>query len=225
MDVVFRRNAPTVATEGPMESRSSKAAELRRKAEQRVEAVHAPHAGVASQADAAPMLHELQVHQIELEMQNEELQRARAAAEEASAKYGDLFDFAPIGYFLWDAKGTILEVNLAGAALLGLDRNAVVQKRFRQFVAMENRSRFADFCNRVMTTDAKQLCEVELLRGDEPAHAPFEGIAAQGLAGQGRLLPCGGHRHQRIRKCLKRPCERPTTRWKAACKNARRSWL
>ena len=69
-----------------------------------------------AEVDARALVHELQVHQIELEMQNEELQRARAAAEEASEKYYDLFDFAPVGYFLWDAEGRILEVNLAGAA-------------------------------------------------------------------------------------------------------------
>ena len=90
-----------------------------------------------AEGDARALVHELQVHQIELEMQNEELQRARGAAEEASEKYGDLFDFAPIGYFLWDAEGRILEINLAGAALLGLDRNAMIQKQFGQFVAME----------------------------------------------------------------------------------------
>ena len=75
-----------------------------------------------AEADARALVHELQVHQIELEMQNEELQRAQAAAQEASEKYYDLFDFAPVGYFLWDHEGRILEVNLAGAALLGLDR-------------------------------------------------------------------------------------------------------
>ena len=102
-----------------------------------------------SETDARALVHELQVHQIELEMQNEELQRAQAAAEEASERYGDLFDFAPVAYFLWDHEGRILEVNLAGAALLGLDRSMVVHKRFGQFVAMEDRARFADFCHRV----------------------------------------------------------------------------
>ena len=82
-----------------------------------------------AEVDVRALVHELQVHQIELEMQNEELQRAQAAAEEASEKYHDLFDFAPVGYFLWDAEGQILEVNLAGAALLGLDRNAAIHKQ------------------------------------------------------------------------------------------------
>jgi signal transduction histidine kinase len=71
----------------------------------------------AQAADARALVHELQVHQIELEMQNEDLQRAQAAAQEASEEYYDLFDFAPVGYFVWDHDGRILEVNLAGAIM------------------------------------------------------------------------------------------------------------
>ena len=138
-------------------------------------------------ASALALVHELQVHQIELEMQNEELQRAQAAAEEASEKYHDLFDFAPVGYFLWDHEGRILEVNLAGAALLGLDRSMVVQKRFGQFVAMEDRPVFADFCKRVLTTDTKQTCEAKLLKDGQPVYALVEGIAARDRQGQSGL--------------------------------------
>ena len=127
------------------------------------------------------------MHQIELEMQNEELQRTQAAAEEASEKYGDLFDFAPVGYFLWDHEGRILEVNLAGAALLGLDRSVAIQKRFGQFVATEDRAAFADFCERVLATDAKQTCEVKLVKDGQAVDVLVEGIAAQDRQGQGKL--------------------------------------
>ena len=127
------------------------------------------------------------MHQIELEMQNEELQRARAEAEEASEKYYDLFDFAPVGYFLWDHEGRILEVNLAGAALLGLDRGAASQKRFGQFVASEYRGAFADFLKRVLATDAKQTCEVKLQTDGSLLSVLVEGIAAQDRQGQQRL--------------------------------------
>ena len=106
----------------------------------------------------------MRVHQIELEMQNEELQGAQAAAQEAAARYSDLFDFAPIAYFLWDHEGRILEVNLAGTALLGLERGMVVHKRFSQFVAMEVRAAFANFCHRMLLADTKQTCEVKILR-------------------------------------------------------------
>ena len=162
-------------------------ADLHRRAEEKARAVEAQTRETPSPVEAGRLLHELQVHQIELEMQNEELQRTRAAAEEASEKYYSLFDFAPVGYFLWDAEGRILEVNLAGAALLGLDRNAVIQKRFGQFVAMENRPAFADLCKRVLTTDTRQTCEVKLLKDGQPVYALVEGIAAQDHQEEGRL--------------------------------------
>ena len=161
--------------------------ELRRKAEQRVRDKDATPVAAVAEADARALVHELQVHQIELEMQNEELQRSHGVAQEASEKYCDLFDFAPVGYFLWDHEGRILEVNLAGAALLGLNRNMVVQKRFGQYVAVADRAGFADFCRRVSLADTRQTCEVQLLRDGQPVYALVEGIAAQDRRGQGRL--------------------------------------
>ena len=132
-------------TNASRDSEPAQPAELRRKAEDRLRASEARPAEVTSVTDACALVHELQVHQIELEMQNEELQRARMEAEEASEKYYDLFDFAPVGHFLWDHEGRILEVNLAGAALLGLDRSVASQKRFGQFVASEYRARVCRF--------------------------------------------------------------------------------
>ena len=81
------------------------------------------------------LVHELQVHQVELEMQNEELRRAQLALEESRAKYIDLYDFAPVGYFTFTPKGLIAEVNLTGAALLGVVRQKLINGRFRKFVA------------------------------------------------------------------------------------------
>ena len=68
------------------------------------------------------LLHELEVHQIELEMQNEELRKSRAQAEAALARYTELYDFSPLAYFTLDRKGAILQTNLAGARLLGVER-------------------------------------------------------------------------------------------------------
>jgi len=72
--------------------------------------------------DARRLLHELQVHQIELEMQNEELQRAREELDESHARYADLYDFAPVGYFTFDRQGLVQEVNLTGAEMLGMTK-------------------------------------------------------------------------------------------------------
>jgi PAS domain S-box-containing protein len=162
-----------------MDSGLPQAADLHQKAERRLRSKKdTPVEGIA-EMDARALVQELQVHQIELEMQNEELLRAHAAAREASEKYCSLFDFAPVGFFLWDRDARILEVNLAGAALLGLDCGAVIQKRFGQFVAMEYRGAFADFCDRVLTTDTKQTCEVKLLKDGQAVDVLVEGIAAQ----------------------------------------------
>ncbi len=167
-----------------MDGESPRRAGLRSQAEQRLHTGTTEHDLAASEADARAIVHELQVHQIELEMQNEELQRAQAEAREASERYCDLFDFAPVGYFVWDQEGRILEVNLAGAALLRRDRGAVIHRRFGQFVATEHHARFADFCARVLATDSKQTCEVKLV-ADGPGHPVLrvvdvlvEGIAA-----------------------------------------------
>ena len=163
------------------------AADLRQAAEERLRSKKAAPVEGLAEVDVRALLHELQVHQIELEMQNEELQRAQAVAEEASERYQDLFAFAPVGYFLWDAQGHILEVNLAGAALLGLDRSRVVQKRFGQFVALEHRAMFADFCRRVLLADAKQTCEVEILNDGQAVAVLVEGIAVHDRRGHRRV--------------------------------------
>jgi PAS domain S-box-containing protein len=99
----------------------------------------------------------------------------------------DLFDFAPIGHFLWDEQGKILELNLAGAILLGLERSTAIKKRFGQFVALEDRPLFADFCKKVMQAKTKQTCEIKLLIDVKPLDVLIEGIAGQYLKGEGTL--------------------------------------
>jgi PAS domain S-box-containing protein len=160
---------------------------FRRNAEQRLRAGKPRETLTVCTTDTRALLHELQVHQIELEMQNEELQRAQAAAEEASRRYGELFDFAPVAYFLWDHQGRILEVNLAGAALLGLDRDAVIHKRFGQFVGVGDRAGFAEFCARVQATDTQQTCMLTILKDGQAVDLLVEGIATQDRQGQERL--------------------------------------
>lgn len=80
--------------------------------------------------DLLDLIHELEVHQVELEMQNEELKRTKLEVESAMTKYSDLYDFAPIGLFTLDEQGDIKEVNLAGAALLGQGEAKLVGQTF-----------------------------------------------------------------------------------------------
>jgi PAS domain S-box-containing protein len=167
--------------------KQSSAAELRRKANERLAESKLKPSEELPDSDVRAQLHELQVHQIELEMQNAELLSAEAATNEAMQKYANLFDFAPIGYFLWDEQEKICEVNLAGAALLGLDRSAVLNRPFGHFVVPEDHSTFADFCQRTMRTDAKQTCEVKVLNGVRRVHVLIEGIAASDRGGNDQL--------------------------------------
>jgi PAS domain-containing protein len=86
-------------------------AERRRRAEEHLRQQHTEAAGERIEIDAQRLVHELQVHQIELEMQNTELQQARDALETALERYSDLFDFAPVGYLILDHEGTIREAS------------------------------------------------------------------------------------------------------------------
>ena len=94
--------------------------------------------------DVKRLVHELQVHQVELEMQNAELQAARDRMEALVEKYTDLYDFAPVGYFTLDEQGQVLEVNLTGAALLGVERSRLVNRRLPPFVVPTSRPSFLE---------------------------------------------------------------------------------
>jgi PAS domain-containing protein len=108
---------------------------LRRQAEDRLRE-KAPKALQPSTQDEVHRIHhELQVHQIELELQYEELHRSKDEANEVLERYVDLYDFAPIGYLTLDDKGTIRAANLTGATLLGEDRSVLIGRPFRFFLA------------------------------------------------------------------------------------------
>ena len=130
-------------------------------------------------ADTQRLLHELEVHQIELEIQNTELAHARCETEAALERITDLFDFAPLGYLTLDRAGTILESNLAAAALLGLARSALAKRRFARFVATADRASFAAFLDRVFLTKARERCELTVTPEGTPEIAvELEAVAA-----------------------------------------------
>ncbi len=119
------------------------------------------------------LLHELRVHQIELEMQNETLRQAQHTLEESRDRYVDLYDFAPVGYLTLIAGGMISEINLPGAALLGAERVKLLQRRFAPIVAAGDRDRWDLFLLGVLRRAERQQCELSLKRSDGstfPAH-------------------------------------------------------
>jgi PAS domain S-box-containing protein len=165
--------------------------DLRRQAEERLKDSQSRPVGSkeADGGDTLALVHELQVHQIELEMQNEELKRAKLETEDALTKYSDLYDFAPIGLFSLDLQGMIQEVNLVGAALLGAERRNLMNRPFHRFVAPKDRPSFDEFCKSAFETSTKQTCELNLLRdGRATVYARIEGIMAEDDSLKGKTV-------------------------------------
>jgi len=129
------------------------------------------------EADAKKLLHELQVHQIELEMQNEELQHTYETAETALKKYTILYDLAPMGFFTLDPQGSICELNFAGADMLGDRRFCLVNSNFKLFVAENSKTVFNNFFRNVYASNAKESCQVMLGYDKNPLRFVYiEGI-------------------------------------------------
>ena len=140
---------------------------LRRRAEERLK--ERKRSERAPEADTRRLLHELEVHQIELEMQNEELREARVELESALGRYTEMFEFAPIGYVTISLDGTLHELNHAAARLLGSPRSKLLQRRFDSFVAPGERQLFAELVQRVLDSEARETAELELMiPGSEP---------------------------------------------------------
>jgi PAS domain S-box-containing protein len=136
---------------------------LRKAAEVRLARI--PHQE-ATPRTVEEILHDLQVHQIELVMQNEELRRAQTATEESRDRYIDFYDFSPVGYLTLDRDGMIEEINLTCASLLGVERGKLIQRRFASFVAAEDRDRWYLHFMNLLNHSETQTCELSLQRSD-----------------------------------------------------------
>ncbi len=108
------------------------------------------------------LIHDLQVHQIELEMQNEELRRIQSELENSRTKYVDLYDFAPVGYFTFNDNGLILNVNLTGAKQLAAERVRIIDTPFIHYVEREDRDAFYLHLRTTLNTGYRQNCELKL---------------------------------------------------------------
>jgi PAS domain S-box-containing protein len=123
-------------------------------------------AGAPTPRSPQDMLHELQVHQIELEMQNEALRQAKLALEESRDRYADLYEFAPVGYLTLSAEGSIIEVNLTGSALLGRDRKDVLHRSFSAFVAGKNQPAWERQFLALINGGTECTTQLSMARGD-----------------------------------------------------------
>jgi PAS domain S-box-containing protein len=152
---------------------------LRRKAEKSL--LEAPEKlANTSGTDLKGLVHELSLHQIELEMQNEELRRSREHLEQSYSEYADFYDFAPVGYLTFDKMGLIKRANLTAARLLSIERSLLLKKRFALLIHPESQDLFYFHTQKVVETTTAQTCELVLERKDGTFfYAQLESIAVQ----------------------------------------------
>ena len=151
--------------------------ELREEAESRLD-LEGPPRSELSEQDREALLHELQVHEVELEMQNDELRKAQIEMLESRDRYYELYDLAPVGYLTLDPTGKILEANLAATALLGVERARLLGQRLSRFMATRDADAFHHYRKKVFSSHGRQACDVQLrsdLGRSFPAH--LEAIA------------------------------------------------
>lgn len=155
-------------------------APLRRRAEDQL-VEKEPGKGLGpNRTDMKKLIHELQVHQIELEMQNEELNRAREEIEAVLEKYTDLYDFAPVGYLTFDEKGLMVELNLTAAQLLGVERSFLINKPFSSFIQRDLQDQLYLYLQGVLGSPEKKTCELVLKKKDGALfNAQLESIAVK----------------------------------------------
>lgn len=181
-------------------------ARLRERAEARLE--KSPEAVSETPAgDVQNLVHELRVHQAELEMQNEELRRVQLDLENSRDRFAHLYDLAPVGYLTLDAEGVIREANLTAARLLSLDRRALLKKQLSRFITAESQDDFYLHRQQVFTTGTQQTCELQMRLPDE---AVFTGrleciveTAAQGVSSQCLVALSDVTRHRQAENAMR----------------------
>ncbi|MCX6557246.1 MAG: PAS domain S-box protein [Candidatus Aminicenantes bacterium] len=149
--------------------RNGAAAGLRRRAEEKFRGDDAKASKKLTQEETQKMLYELRVHQIELEMQNEELRRMQTELETARARYFDLYDLAPVGYCTLSEQGLLLEVNLTAATLLGMPRGALSKQPLTQFISKEDQDIYYLHRKQLFETGETQTCELRIAKHDGTA--------------------------------------------------------
>ncbi len=162
------------------ENKTEAAARLRERSEELLKKKSVKSVSKLSETETLKLIHELEVHQIELQLQNEELKLAKEQEKVASEKIIELYDFAPSGYFALSKEGKIKEVNLSGAKMLGHERSLLKNNLFHFFVSEDKRDVFKDFFQKVFESKTKESCEVTLSTDDNlPMHIYITGIVTE----------------------------------------------
>jgi PAS domain S-box-containing protein len=158
-----------------------------------------PDISALSTEEIQELVHELHVHQIELELQNVDLRQAQLKLEELKDKYMDLYDFAPAGYMTLNDKGLILEANLTAVRLLGVERTSLLKMFLSHFVCQEFVNPYYSYLKQVFESQSRETCEIKLTRKDGAVfYAQMESVAVQDETGGGG----GGGPYNRCRTIL-----------------------
>ena len=156
--------------------------DLRRRAEKKLDETISADSPEPSAPDLTRVIEELRIHQVELEIQNQDLREAQQQLEISREEYRVLYDSAPVGYFTLDPAGTILAANLTGAAQLGVERPALLNQNLTLYVAHADRDKFYLHLRRLMTSLAPQTSELRLISVDgSPFKVQLESTPAMDL--------------------------------------------
>jgi PAS domain S-box-containing protein len=150
---------------------------LRQKAEDRLKQKNQDYNVNLSNAEILKLLHELEVYQIELELQNEDLFLSLAQKAEYAEKYHSLYDFAPSGYFTLSNDGIISEMNFAAANMIGKEKSFLINKKFEHFVSIESKETYKTYINDIYLGYRKKSCEIRMsIAGEYSCCALLHGI-------------------------------------------------
>ena len=153
---------------------------LRKKAEKLVKKKPSKTGSQLSEVEMLKLIHEMEVHKIELELLNEELTLAKEHLEVAAQKYAELYDFAPSGYFTLSKEGKIIELNFCGSQMLGKERSCLQNSRFGFFISIDTRPIFNLFLGKVFNSKSKETCEVTLSKSvNSPMYVHLTGIVTE----------------------------------------------
>jgi PAS domain S-box-containing protein len=153
---------------------------LRQRAEEKARGMGTENLEALAPDKARRLLHELQVHQIELEMQNDELRRAQQELALSRDRYFDFYNFAPVGYLTVSEEGLIREVNLTAASMLHVERAHLLQRPLSRFIVTEDQEIYYRYRKQLFETGTPQACEMRMVRqGGNPFWARLEATVAQ----------------------------------------------
>ncbi len=153
------------------DNQAGQTADLRQRAEEiiRQQTVQSPAPEAISSEELRKILHELCVHQLELEMQNEELRQSKVALHASQNRYFELYDLAPVGYCTISEQGMILEGNLAAADMLGMGRNLLARQPFSRFILKADQDIYYRYRQQLLENGEPQACELRMIKKDRTA--------------------------------------------------------